>query len=75
VTTKLSPTAQLEGWLPPPTPASGRSLLHLPAARVKISQHLPVLHERKRRSPEEGALECSPFDDEERPVYQAIIIV
>lgn len=74
VTANLNPTAQLEGWLPPPTPASGRSLLQVPAARVKINQHPPASCEQEKISPEEGALGHSPSDEEGRPLYQAVII-
>lgn len=74
VTANLSPTAQLEGWLPPPTPASGRSLLQVPAARVKINQHPPASCEQEKISPEEGALGHLPSDEEGRPLYQAVII-
>lgn len=74
MTANLSPTAQLEGWLPPPTPASGRSLLQVPAARVKINQHPPASCEQEKISPEEGALGHLPSDEERRPLYQAVII-
>lgn len=74
VSANLSPTAQLEGWLPPPTPASGRSLLQVPAARVKINQHPPASCEQEKISPEEGALGHLPSDEERRPLYQAVII-